>query len=149
MPVVLFENPRKTLNVIPGTNLRTAALKSGVALYKPFFRVFHLNLDIGPVQFPCGCDIVEIEGKGTNARSEEEEKVVSGRFFTKRKVTPNLRLACQVNITGDITVRTHPKLEVDPIETKRQRGYIAVVSAFLLLMALIVAIIGLDLVQKI
>ncbi len=149
MPVVLFENPRKTLNVIPGTNLRKAALKSGVALYKPFFRVFHANLDIGPIQFPCGCDIVEIEGKGTNARSEEEEKVISGRFFTKRKVAPNLRLACQVNVTGDITVRTHPKLEVDPVETKRQRGFLLVVFIFFLLMALIVGVIGLDLVQKI
>lgn len=149
MPVIQFEKERVSLDVLPGTNLRKAALKSGIHLYKPFFRVFHANIAVGPLKLPCGADIVEIEGKGTNQRSPEEEAAISGRYLIKRKVAPNLRLACQVQVTGDIAVKTSPRLEVDARETKRQIGFVAVVGVFVLLLLAIFVMIGLDLVQKI
>ena len=150
MPAIRFENDHKALDVLPGTNVRTAALKSGVHLYSPFFRVFHLNISSGPINFPCGADVVEVvEAKGLNARSPEEEELISGRFFIKRKVTPNLRLACQMNVNGDVTVRTLPKLVVDRDATRQRIGFLSVVGGFFLAMALLFAVIGLDLVKLI
>ncbi|HEY4611812.1 MAG TPA: hypothetical protein VII11_02395 [Bacteroidota bacterium] len=150
MPAIHFENEHKSLDVLPGTNLRTAALKSGIQLYSPLHRVFHLNLDLGPVQFPCGADIIEvIDGKGMNARTPEEETVISGRWIRKRKVPANLRLACQVTVNGDLKVRTMPKLELDPEATKQRIGFLGVVGGFFFLMAVIFGLIGLDLVKVI
>lgn len=150
MPAIQFVNEQKSLEVLPGMNLHTAALKSGIALYSPIQRLLHLNVNIGPIKFPCGSDIVEIvDGKGTNSRSPEEEKIISGRFLIKRKVLPVHRLACQVQVTGDVTVRTRPKLEVDVEETKVKMGYYLIFAVFTALMLLTLALIGLDLVRKI
>ena len=149
MPAIHFLNEHTSLDVLAGTNLRKAALKSGIHLYKPLHRVFHFNLDIGPLKFPCGSDIVEIvEGKGINARTRAEEEVISGRWLLQRKVTPNHRLACQIVVNGDVTVKTMPKLEVDPKATKARFGFLAVIGGFLLMMGVILALIGLDLVKK-
>lgn len=149
MPAIHFLNEHKSLDVLPGTNLRKAALKSGIHLYGPFHRVFHLNLTLGPFKFPCGSDIIEvIEGKGINARTSEEEIVIAGRWILKRKVAPSHRLACQVVVNGEVAVKTMPKLELDPKETKARVGFLGVVGGFLLLMLAILALIGLDLVKK-
>jgi ferredoxin len=150
MPAIHFEKEHKSLDVLPGTNLRTAALKSGIHLYKPIHRIFHLNLNRGPLKFPCGSDIVEVvDGKGANARTPEEEAVISGRWILKRKVTPTLRLACQVTVSGDLVVRTLPKLELDKEATKQRLGLFVVVGIFSLLMAAVFALIGLDVVKMI
>lgn len=149
MPSVSFEKEHVSLDLLPGSNLRLAALKSGIHLYNPLWRVLHANADLGAIKFPCGGDVVEIEGKGVNARTEEEELLIAGRYLIKRKVTPNLRLACQVTVTGDIKVRTLPARELDPLETKRAVQYAGVMTAFLLGMGIIMILIALDLVQKI
>jgi ferredoxin len=150
MPAIYFEKERKSLDVLPGTNLRTAALKSGIELYSSLHRVFHANLDLGPVKFPCGADVVElVDGKGVSVRSPEEEAVIAGRWFLKRKVAPNMRLACQLVVNGDITVRTMPARELDPAETKQRIGFLGVVGGFFLVMALMLGLIGLDLVKLI
>ena len=125
MPAIHFENDRKSLDVLPGTNLRTAVLKSGIELYSPLHRVFHVNVDLGPVKFPCGADVIEVEGKGMNARSPEEETVISGRWFLKRKVTPNMRLACQVVVNGDVNKDAAWYYPEPKAAAKNIAGYIA------------------------
>jgi hypothetical protein len=148
MPAIYFENENKSLDVLPGSNLRKAALRGGIQLYKPLHRVFHLNVDLGPIKFPCGSDLIEIvEGKGVNGRSPEEESAMSGRFLFKRKVTPSMRLACQVQVTGDIKVRTMPSVGIDLQATKQHLGYLGVLGGFALLMVVILGLIGLDLVK--
>ena len=147
MPAVTFVNEHKSIDVLPGGNLRKAALKGGIQLYRPLQRVFHANLTLGPVAFPCSSDVVEIEGKGVNPRTQDEEKLIAGRFV-KRKVTPGMRLACQVQVNGDISVRTLPERELDLTETKRSLGYVLVVAVFLALMAGMFGVMALDLVHK-
>jgi len=147
MPTVHFLNSNKSLDVLPGANLREAALKAGIQLYKPFSRVFHLNLSIGPVRIACASDVVElVDGKGVNPRTADEERLISGRFL-KRKVGPNHRLACHVQVNGDISLRTTPVLELDLQETKRQVGFFAVLGIFTLLMILTFAVMSLDLIK--
>jgi len=147
MPAVHFANEHKSIDVLPGANLRKVALRSGIQLYRPFHRVFHFNLKAGPVSLPCASDVVEIEGKGANPRSADEERLISGRLV-KRKVSASMRLACQVLVNGDISVKTLPVLEIDKEETKRSIGYLAVLIVFLTLMAGMFGILALDLVKK-
>jgi ferredoxin len=149
MPAIYFENEHKSLDVLPGTNLRKAALKSGIKLYNPLSRVFHVNVNLGSLKLPCSSDIIElVDGKGVNPRSPAEEKVLQGRIL-KRKLTPNLRLACQVQVSGDVRVRTRPAVEIDREETKRNLGFLAVLGAFGFIMLVIFILLGLDLVKLI
>ena len=147
MPAVHFINEHKSIDVLPGANLRKAALRSGIQLYSPLHRVFHLNLRLGPISLPCSSDVVEIiEGKGVNARTLDEEMLIGGRLI-KHKVAPSMRLACQVVVNGDITVRTLPYREMDAEGTKKTVAYLAVVGAFLILMLGIFGMMALDLVK--
>jgi hypothetical protein len=147
MPAVHFLTDRKSIDLLPGTNLRKAALRSGIQLYSPLHRVFHLNLRLGPVSFPCASDVVEIvDGKGMNPRTPEEEALIAGRLL-KRKVTPAMRLACQVQVNGDISVRTLVTREIDREATKAAVGYIAVIALFLLVMLGIFGMMALDMVK--
>jgi len=147
MPTIHFLNDHKSVDVLPGANLRKAALKAGVGLAGPFQRFFRINLQLGPIKIPCTSDVVEItEGKGVNGRTPDEERLISGRIL-KRKVGLNHRLACQVQVTGDISVRTRPSRELDLEETKRQVGYFAALGLFALIMVLTFAVMGLDLVK--
>lgn len=147
MPAIHFLTDRKSIDVLPGTNLRKAALRSGIQLYSPLHRLLHLNVVLGPISFPCSSDVVEIvDGKGVNPRTPEEETLIAGRLL-KRKVTPSMRLACMVQVNGDISVRTLPAREIDKDATKGSIGYLAVLGAFLLLMLVIFGMMALDLVK--
>jgi len=148
MPAVHFINEHKSIDVLPGSNLRKAALRSGVQLYRPIHRVFHLNLKLGPVAIPCSSDVVEIvDAKGVNARTQDEEALIAGRFI-KHKVGPSMRLACQVIVNGDITVRTLPDREMDMEETKKTLGYLFVLGVFFIFLLGMFALMALDLVKE-
>lgn len=148
MPSINFVNERKTLDVLPGTNLREIALQSGIPLYKPIQRIFHVNLKMGPFNLFSASDVVEIEGKGVNNRTEEEEKALSGRLLIKYKVGPTMRIASQVSVSGDISVKTLAKREKDKQLTKEHLSYVAILTGFALLMLFMLALVGLDLVKK-
>ena len=82
-----------------------------------------------------------------NPRTTDEETLIGGRLI-KRKVTGAMRLACQVHVSGDISVRTLPAREIDTEATRGSVGYLVVVAVFLLLMLGILGMMALDLVQK-
>jgi hypothetical protein len=148
MASIYFVNERKALDALPGTNLRELALQGGIPLYKTFQRIFHLNIKLGPLHLFSASDIVEIDGKGVNSRSDDELKALEGRLLVKYKVGANLRIASQVTITGDASVRTLASRELDKRLTKELLGYLAVVGGFAVLMLLMFALVGLDLVKK-
>ncbi len=148
MASVNFVNEGKTLDVLPGTNLRDIALRSGVGLDSLFRRIVHVNVKVGPLQILSASDVVEIEGKGVNNRSEDEEKALEGRLLRRFKIRPSLRLASQVLITGDVSVRTKVRREVDKELTREQAGYVVLISGFTILMLFMFTLVGLDLVKK-
>jgi hypothetical protein len=148
MASITFINERKTLDALPGANLRDLALRSGIPLYKTFQRIFHINFKLGPLNIFSASDVVEVEGKGVNNRSDAEVKALEGRFLPRYKLTPNLRIASQVVITGDASVKTFVVRELDKKMTKEQLGYFAVLAGFALVMVFMVALVGLDLVKK-
>lgn len=148
MASVNFVNEGKTLDVLPGTNLRDIALRSGVGLDGLFRRIVHVNVKVGPLQILSASDVVEIEGKGVNNRSVHEEKALEGRLLRRFKIRPSLRLASQVLITGDVSVRTKVRREVDKKLTRAQAGYVVLISGFTIVMLFMFALVGLDLVKK-
>jgi hypothetical protein len=148
MASIVFVNERKTLNALPGTNLRELALQAGIPLYRPFQRIAHINLKIGPLNIFSASDVVEIDGKGVNNRSDEEAKALEGRLLAKYKMTPALRIASQVTITGDVSVKTLVTRELDKKLTKERLGYLALVTSFAILILFMFALVGLDLVKK-
>ncbi len=148
MASVNFVNERKTLDALPGANLRDIAVRSGIQLDAPLARIFHLNVGAGPLNIVSASDVVSVEGKGVNNRSEKEEAILRGRFLRKYRVTPDMRLASQVSVTGDIVVRTRTRREMDANLTKEQVGYLAVVSGFAVVMLVMFVLVGLDLVKK-
>jgi hypothetical protein len=148
MASIIFVNERKTLDALPGTNLRELALQAGIPLYRTFQRIAHINLKIGPLNIFSASDMVEIDGKGVSNRSDEEAKALEGRLLVKYKTTPNLRIASQVTITGDVSVRTLVTREMDKKLTKERLGYLAVLTSFAILILFMFALVGLDLVKK-
>lgn len=149
MPTINFENEYRVLNVLPGTNLRKAALKAGVQIYRPLNRVFHVNLELGPVGIHSTSDVVEIvEAKGINARSEEEQNLVEGRFV-KWELSPSHRLASHVIVNGDMTVRTMPKRKINWQATKMNIGYLTAVGVFFVFSLMLFLVLGLDMIKKI
>ena len=148
MASIIFVNERKTLDALPGTNLRELALQAGIPLYGTFQRIAHINLKIGPLNIFSASDMVEIDGKGVSNRSDEEAKALEGRLLVRYKTTPNLRIASQVTITGDVSVRTLVPREMDKKLTKERLGYLAVVISFAILILFMFTLVGLDLVKK-
>jgi len=148
MPSIYFVNEKKTLDALPGANLRDIALQAGIPLYRTFQRIFHVNFKLGPLNIFSAADIVEIEGKGVNNRSEEELKALGGRLLAQYRVNPNLRIASQVVVTGDVSVKTLAMRELDKKLTKERFGFLAVVTGFVVLMLAMFALVGLDLVKK-
>ncbi len=148
MASVNFVNEGKMLDALPGTNLRDVALRSGIQLDSPVRRVFHVNVKFGPLKLFSGSDVVQIDGKGVNSRSEEEEKALGGRLLKRFKISPAERLASQVVVTGDIVVRTRVNREVDKKQTREQVGYAALMTGFAALMLFMFALVGLDLIKR-
>jgi len=148
MASINFVNERKSLEALPGTNLRDLALQAGVKLDRTLQRIFHLNITLGPLRLFSASDLVEIEGKGVNSRSEGELKALEGRFVAKYKVSPSIRIASQVVVTGDISVKTLATRQFDSKVTKEHLGYLAVIAGFAILMLAMFALVGLDLVKK-
>ena len=97
MPKVTVEDPPRTVNVPPGANLREALLDADVTLY-PFVSALANCRGRGL----CGtCRVQVTAGEdGLTPRTAAEMK--------KLRKRPDLRLACQIAVRGDCTVRTLP-----------------------------------------
>ena len=97
MPTVTFEKENKTVLCNAGTNLRTLARDNGVQLYNGIWKTLHCRGN-----GLCGTCEVEIPtAQNLGQRSNMEEAHLKGRPLIRR-------LACQVVIHGDMSVRSHP-----------------------------------------
>lgn len=96
MVKITVQNENKTVSVARGSNLRKAAIANGVQLYKGFHKI--LNCHGAGRCSSCAIEVVSGQ-ENLSARTTVEEK--------KFKSSPNTRLACQTQIEGDVTIRTH------------------------------------------
>ncbi|HEV8537760.1 MAG TPA: 2Fe-2S iron-sulfur cluster-binding protein [Bacteroidota bacterium] len=126
MPVITLVNEGKTIEVAEGANLRKALLKQGVNPYvgkDKFLNCLGNGL--------CGtCRVEVVDGKGAPAMTAMEEAALLGLTpLYARAVPKNTRLACRIDVTKDMAIKTYPKITVDWRVTK-ERWKLSLIWAF-------------------
>ena len=120
MPKVYFEAENRKVEVTGGTSLRKAAKKAGVHVHgsvNKFINCRGFGL--------CGTDRIEVSPNECINKLTIFEKLQLGDKSKQR-------LACQVKINGDITVKTAPAIEYG-IEMADNVKFAALAGIFALL----------------
>lgn len=112
MPTVNFVNEKKTVEVPSGANLRQEAMKAGVQLYPGIHRIFNCQ----GLGLCCSCRVVVKKGlENCNSQGAFEKLSLLTNplgFFARIGHEKDLRLACQMRVTGDIEVETKPSMNL-------------------------------------
>jgi len=127
-----------------GANLRKVLLKHGISPYIGIDRILNCR-GLGL----CGtCRVEIVDGKGIPPMSDREEAAMVGLTpFYARKIPKNVRLSCRINLNGDITVKTYPKVEIDPVLTKERLILTAIWTFFGGIFLLVFVLLVLDMVK--
>ena len=108
MPTITFANEKKEIQVPAGANLRKEALRAGVSLYPGVHKVVNCH-GFGT----CGtCRVLITKGmENTNSKGfvESARLGVSLAYIGNEET---MRLACQTQVNGDITVTTCPPMNM-------------------------------------
>lgn len=144
MPIINFLNENKQVEVSSGENLRLAMKKAGISPYsgvKNFLNCYGNGL--------CSsCAVEVVDGKGVSARKDDEEStLISETPFYARKVEKFHRLACQTTIIGDVSVKTHPKMEIDKDRTNQMLTKSAISIGFTFLFAALFLVMFFDMIK--
>jgi len=127
MPVISLVNEGKTLELAEGTNLRKALLRNGISPYigkDKFLNCLGNGL--------CGtCRVEVVDGKGMPTMTPLEEAALTGLApLYARKIPKNVRLACPMNVSKDMAIKTYPIIEIDWALTKQHLGLLAIWTLF-------------------
>lgn len=144
MPVITLSNENRTIEVPVGANLRRVLLNNGVSPYIGIAKLINCRgLEM------CGtCRVEVVDGKGASSRKDDEEQtLISSTPFYARKIEKNIRLSCQVSVTGDITVKTYPTVELDRERTREMMIKSGISAAFILLFGLFFLVMFLDMIK--
>ncbi|MBI4575702.1 MAG: (2Fe-2S)-binding protein [Planctomycetes bacterium] len=99
MPTVRFKKQFLHVEAADGANLRDVASENGVEVYQYLSRVFNCH-----GHGFCGTCLVRVEGE-VAPRTRREDSKLRGMGLKE----PDLRLACQCRVVGDVTVTTAPR----------------------------------------
>ena len=111
MPVVKFVKEKKEIQVPQGANLRKEAIKAGINLYPHIHRLLNCH---GFAQ--CGsCRVKILKGMENTSEMGAMEKfrfkyVPDAVAMAYLGNEDTMRLACQVEVNGDIEVETQPSI---------------------------------------
>lgn len=111
MPTVTFVNEKKSIEVPAGANLRREAIKAGVQLYP----VPHNYVNCMGFGLCTSCKVIVKKGLENCSNQGLYEKFTMLTlnpltFFARIGNEKTLRLACQMQVNGDIEVQTQPPL---------------------------------------
>src|SRR5882762_5250096 len=127
MPVLTLVNEGKTIEVAEGANLRKTLLSNGISPYvgkDRFLNCFGNGL--------CGtCRVEIVDGKGAPPMTPLEESSLVGLVpIYGRSIPKNTRLACRINVTKDMTVKTAPSVSIDWQLTKERSAMTMIWTLF-------------------
>ena len=127
MPVLTLVNEGKTIEVPEGTNLRKVLLKNGISPYVGKDKILNC-LGNGL----CGtCRVEVVDGKGAPPMSALEESSLVGLVpVYGRQVPKNVRLACRIDVTKDMAIKTYPTVTIDWQLTKERVAMTAIWTIF-------------------
>jgi len=108
MPIVNFVREKKQIEVPAGANLRTEAIRAGINLY------------VGPEQYLncrglggcAGCRVLVKKGMDHTSPKGVIESLSLNKTFAYIGNEAEMRLACQMQVNGDISVETQPALNL-------------------------------------
>ena len=145
MPVITLVNEGRTLEVPEGTNLRKALLNAGISPYVGKDNLFNCR-----GWGLCGtCRVEIVDGKGVPPRNDREEAPLIGLVpFYARKISPNVRLSCRIEVKNDIAIKMYPKIEIDWEKTKERLILTAIWGFFGGITLLVTILLVLDMVKK-
>ena len=108
MPKVVFVNEKQEIDVPAGSNLREAARKAGISVYKGLDRYLNCR-GLGL----CGtCRVLVKKGMENLSPRTLMERINFNThpltMFARIGHEDEMRLACQVRVQGDCTVETQP-----------------------------------------
>lgn len=112
MPKVVFVKEKQEIDVPAGTNLREAARKAGISVYKGLDR--YLNcMGFGL----CGtCRVLVKKGMENLSPKTVMEKINLNAhpltMLARIGHEDEMRLSCQVQVNGDCTIETQPALNL-------------------------------------
>lgn len=93
MPKITFERERIQVLAPMHSNLREIAIANKIPIYAGLAKVANCRGN-----GHCGTCMVELQGSGIKPRNAVED--------AKLKNSPSLRLACQIEVLGDLNVKT-------------------------------------------
>ena len=108
MPKVVFVNEKQEIDVPAGSNLREAARKAGISVYKGLDRYLNCR-GLGL----CGtCRVLVKKGMENLSPRTLMERINFNThpltMFARIGHEDEMRLSCQVKVLGDCTVETQP-----------------------------------------
>ncbi|NIQ01553.1 MAG: 2Fe-2S iron-sulfur cluster binding domain-containing protein [Nitrospinaceae bacterium] len=95
---ITFEKQNRTIQVESGVNLREAAIASKIGIYAHIFKLLNCR-----GRGLCSSCRVEIVSGNVAPRNDIENSNLAKAL----KKNPNLRLACQIEVTDHLVVRSH------------------------------------------
>ena len=112
MPKVVFVNEKQEIDVPAGSNLREAARKAGISVYKGLDRYLNCR-GLGL----CGtCRVLVKKGMENLSPKTLMERINLNAhpltLFARIGHEDEMRLSCQVKVNGDCTVQTQPEFNV-------------------------------------
>jgi ferredoxin len=112
MPKVVFVSEKQEIDVPAGTNLREAATKAGISVYKGMDR--YLNCRGFGL---CGtCRVLVKKGMENLSPTSLMERLNLNAhpltMFARIGHEDEMRLSCQVKVNGDCTIQTTPEFNL-------------------------------------
>ena len=95
---IQFIKQNRTIKAAEGETVREAAIRNKLSIYPHIFKV--LNCRGRGLCHACAIKIV-------SGNAEPKNEIESQQLAKKLKKKPELRLACQVKVLGNMTIETH------------------------------------------
>jgi ferredoxin len=110
MPIVRFVNEKKEIEVPQGANLRKEAMKAGIGIYPGIHKLPLMNCHGLSL---CGsCRVLITAGMENASRMGTMEKLRLKPSFAYIGHEDTMRLSCQTEVNGDMSVVTKPPLNL-------------------------------------
>ena len=95
---IQFAKQKRTIKAEEGETIREAAIRNKLSIYPHIFKILNCR-----GRGLCHSCAIEIVSGNTEPKNEIEEQQLAGKL----KKNPNLRLACQVKVSGNMIIKTH------------------------------------------
>ena len=93
-----FTKQNRTIEAEQGETIREAAIRSKLSIYPHIFKI--LNCRGRGLCHTCAVEII-------SGHTEPRNEIENQQLAKKLKKNPELRLACQVKVSDNMTIKTH------------------------------------------